>query len=1153
MISASHLLMLVLAYLGILLLVGWRADRRPPAVVRPRRRALTYSLSIAAMCTAWTYFGAVALATSDGWAYLGFFLGPLLSITVLFPLWQRIAAASKRENVGSIADFLSSRYGKNRPLGALIACVAMIGVLPYMALQLTMLSTAWSMITGTSEHPACTAPLIATVLAGFAILLGARRPSLTQHSRGLLQVVALESVLKITALLAVAGLAVMVIARTGLDALPNTTLSDPPPLGLGFFLALVLSMMTAFTMPRQFHINFVALEDVNDLKTARWVFPLYLAIWALAVLPIASAVRIDGLHLAINPDMLVLGLPMHHAGGALSTLVFLGGFSAGAAMVMVETIALSAMISNELVLPVLARTRWRVDSTMNVGKAIVRTRQLTIILILLLAWGYFIASDPQAGIGQLGATSVAASAQLLPALLGAVLWRRGTARGAIWGIVVGMAVWLHLIALPQMPMVEGTWLAAGAPNPFSGNGELLFNCGLVLSLGLNLACYVGISLLTRPRLVEIIQANAFVAPITPKVSATARALGGTVGHLRLLTEQFLGRDDARRAFDEFRRTSGRRLRDSDPVDPAVARAAERMLAGAIGAPSGRNVIALALAGNGHRPSDVGDILDEAAHAVQFSRELLQATIDNLNQGVTVVDAELRLVAWNARFLELFDFQPAEIYVGKRLDDLIRDGLEATGLDAEEVRRRVAQRIQPIRNRIGRSFEIRLRPGMIIKAVGAPVGSGEYVTSYSDISEIRAAAEALRQSNEALENRVRNRTRELIAVNAALTEANAVAESAAQSQARFIASASHDLLQPMHAARLFMGAAAETLPAGAQSGDLIRKADQSIDAADRLLRALLNLSRLEAGSVPPEFNRVDCRALLETLRREFAPLAAAKRVRLRVVPTSAWVLSDQDLLRSVLQNLIGNAVRYTSSGAILIGCRHDPGGIRIEVRDSGPGIAEDALPLIFKEFSRLPSGAAASPGAGLGLSIAERICRALGHQLDVRSAVARGSTFSVVVPVADDRTPAGEADAAPGLSPALRILCVENEPSILQALEALLGGWGVHVDTAPSAEAAMARTGRWDGILADYHLGDGMTGLELLEIMTDRAAAHVLITANPDEEVIRLAETRGVVTLRKPVSPDRLRSLLAGLQDRLHRRPVPCQDNAGSESAPAYDY
>lgn len=1145
--------MLVLAYLGVLLLVGWRADHRPPAATNPRYRALAYSLSITALCTAWTYFGAVSLATSDGWAYLAFFLGPMLSITVLFPLWQRIAAASKRENVGSIADFLSSRYGKSRPLGALVACVAMIGALPYMALQLALLSLAWSTVTGTSEPPAGIAPLIATVLAGFAILLGARRPSLTQHNHGLLQVVALESVLKITGLLAVAGLAIMLMARNGLDALPATPLSNPPPLGMGFFAALVLSMVTAFTTPRQFHINFVALEDINDLKTARWLFPLYLGLWALAVVPIASGAGIGGPLPAINPDMLVLGLPLQHAGAGLSALVFLGGFSAGAAMVMVETIALSAMISNELVLPLLARTRWRVDSTMDVGKAIVRTRQLTIVLILLLAWGYFMASDPEARLSQLGATSVAASAQLLPALIGAVLWRRGTARGAICGIAVGVAVWLHMIVLPQLPMFEGTWLNTGAHNPFSGNGRWLFNGGLVLSLGLNLACYIGISFLTRLRLVEVIQANAFVAPISAGVGTSARALGGTVGHLRLLIEQFLGREDARRAFDEFHSASGRRLKDSDQVDPVVARAAERMLTGAIGASSGRNVIALALAGNGRRPSDIGDILDEAAHAVQFSRDLLQTTIDNLNHGVTVVDAELRLVAWNARYLDLFGFQPADIYVGKSLEEMIRDRLEAMGLATDEVRQRLARQLQPIRDRVARSVEIEWQPGVTIKAAGAPVGSGEYVTSFSDISEIRAAAEALRQSNEALESRVRERTRELIAVNAALTEANAIAESAAQSQARFIASASHDLLQPMHAARLFMGAAAETLPAGIQARDLVSKADQSIDAADRLLRALLNLSRLEAGSVPPEFSRVDCRALLETLRREFAPVAAAKGVRLRVAPTGAWVLSDQDLLRSVLQNLIGNAVRYTAQGAILIGCRRDPAGVRIEVRDSGPGIAEEALPVIFKEFSRLPSGAAASPGAGLGLSIVERICRALGHRLAVRSAIGRGSTFSVVVPAAHDGAPAGEATAAPGLSPALRVLCVENEPSILQALEALLGGWGIHIDTAPSGEAAMTQAGPWDAILADYHLGDGMTGLDLLEAMADRAAAHVLITANPDEEAITTAAMRGVVTLRKPVSPDRLRTLLAGLQDRLHPRPTPHPDNAGSESAPACDY
>jgi CheY-like chemotaxis protein len=276
----------------------------------------------------------------------------------------------------------------------------------------------------------------------------------------------------------------------------------------------------------------------------------------------------------------------------------------------------------------------------------------------------------------------------------------------------------------------------------------------------------------------------------------------------------------------------------------------------------------------------------------------------------------------------------------------------------------------------------------------------------------------------------------------------------------------------------------------------------------------------------EVRPVNTNALLTELRREFEPIATDKGITLRVVPTRVWVMSNPDLLRSVLQNLIGNAIRYTRTGAVLVGCRFEPDGVRFEVRDSGPGIPESALGIIFEEFYRLPGSVDTGPGAGLGLAIADRICKLLNHRLGVRSALGKGSIFSLCAP----RTVLRPYDVevlAPGLLPVgLKVLCVENDPAVLQGMEALLLRWGAHVSTALSAQQATALKGTWDVILADYHLDDGSNGLDLIEAMAGRANIMALITADESEETLSRAAKLGIEVIRKPVAPAWLRIFLS---------------------------
>jgi len=1110
--SATFLLALLIVYMLALFGVAWWTDFSRRGRTRPWLRRATYGLSLGVVCSSWTYFGAVGTVARSGWSYLPNSLGPVLVVTIFFPIWRRVASAAKRENVGSIADFMASRYGRSRFLGILVALVSIVAALPYIALQFTALSLIWVALTGVSTPPWYALPIIVATLALFSILFGARRPALTTHSRGLVRIVAIESILKLMGLGAVAGFALfLVISRFGIGFSPPDIgkLNAYPRLNVSFLTATVLCIATAVTLPRQFHMSFVELEDVNDLRSARWVFAFYMIATALAAPPIAVA----GMHfLTGDPDMYVLRLPQLFAGKWFVALVLIGGFSACGSMVMVESIALSAMISNELVLPALSRSNPYLLKGLNVGQTIVFARRMAILAVLGLGLLYFQNLKGQRELAAMGLTALAASAQLFPAMVGAVIWRRAHVSGAIAGIVGGTIIWMAFVAGPEIAQLS--WLMTVLP-------PLHFEVGVLASLALNITLFTGVSILARPRLVDRIQANAFAGPSRPLRPKKQAEINASMADLRALVEQFLGPEDTERAFDAHARVTGKAFRGADLADSNMVRSAERMLAGAVGASSARRVIQWALSDGRTDPEDIGRTLDEAAQAVQFSREILQVTLDSLSQAVSVVDSDLCLIAWNSRYLELFGFPADEVCVGKPLADLVRAGLATHGAVGAKL---LNMRLEAMRGRTPQDFEYDWNDGVTLHVVGTPISTGEYVTSFTDVSELRDSARALLKANDELETRVEVRTRELKDANIALEAANALAEKATRSQSRFVAAASHDLMQPLNAARLFIGTVSDRLQNRSVLREFLDKADASIDAANRLLQSLLNLSRLEVDGVKPAFAPVEVEPLLQALAREFRASAEVKGIDLRVARTSLWVLSDAGLLRSVLQNLIGNAVRYTQAGGVIVGCRRDPLGVRFEVRDSGPGIAATDIPKIFEEFHRLPSAAKVAHGAGLGLSIADRVCRALDHKLEVSSMLGKGSNFKVIATRTDPVKSRTQRQTWFPTGP-LRVLCVEDDPHILEALEALLDRWGVNSTCATSAEQAEALQGDWDVVLADFDLGAGLNGLKLTESLRGRFRAAALITANPSEALLAAARDNGVAILKKPLAPASLRSFL----------------------------
>jgi signal transduction histidine kinase len=512
------------------------------------------------------------------------------------------------------------------------------------------------------------------------------------------------------------------------------------------------------------------------------------------------------------------------------------------------------------------------------------------------------------------------------------------------------------------------------------------------------------------------------------------------------------------------------------------------------------------------------VLDEAGQELRFNREILSTTLENIDQGVSVVDPQMRLVAWNRRYQQLFGFPDGMLYVGRPVADLLRYNAERGEMGEGDIDAQVNKRIAYMRAGSPYVFERVRASGQVIEMRGQPLPGGGYVTSYSDVTDYKRVERALRESNETLEQRVVERTRE--------------AEAAQQSRTRFLAALSHDVLQPLNAARLFTSALRESDDDGEQR-HLAERVDASLRAAEELLDGLLDVSRLDAGVLKPELSDFDVGDLLRQLASQYAPIAAGRGLDLRVHARALPARSDRRLLRRALQNFLANALRYTRTGRIVLAARARGDVVELQVWDTGPGIPEHHLQQIFDEFHRYEQPTDWDErGLGLGLSICQRISRVLDHPLQVRTQVGRGSMFSIRVPrAARAMTPlpgpvAGLAESLAGL----RVLCVDNDTEILAGMRALLSRWQVEVLVAATVDEALALVAQLpDVLLVDYHLHDRLDGLGTLDALREAAGRPVpgaLLTADGSDALKKSARERGYRVLTKPIKPASLRAFLA---------------------------
>jgi signal transduction histidine kinase/PAS domain-containing protein/CheY-like chemotaxis protein len=509
--------------------------------------------------------------------------------------------------------------------------------------------------------------------------------------------------------------------------------------------------------------------------------------------------------------------------------------------------------------------------------------------------------------------------------------------------------------------------------------------------------------------------------------------------------------------------------------------------------------------------------------------LLQATLDNISQGVSVFDAHRRLVACNKGFLRLLGDAPVRGDTATLSEWCVRR-LDALGLSF------VHSMPDPCAGHKRQEFQTGDRRTIDLNCSIMP---GCYcVATFTDVTEQRAIAEALREANEGLERRVEARTAELKRANAEILAAKAEAEQMNLSKTKFFAAANHDLLQPLAAARVFASALSERR-LSPPNRELARHALAALDSVDDMLTALLDIAKLDAGVMPPELCSFSVAEVMRRVAEEYGLIAARRKLRLRVFAGHAVVHTDPHLLSRILRNLVSNALRYTHTGGVLIGHKRLPDGLLVGVWDTGIGIARAEQEEIFEEFRRLPqAGDRSQRGAGLGLSIVRRVSRMLGHRMVVHSVPGRGSLFGIVVPFSDQPPvclqKARQADGATGPSAlrGRRVQLIDDEPHVLQGLSVLLTGWGMGVCGSPHAAGALEANAAEGGtppdlIIADYRLEDGHTGVEAIATLRRRwgELPAIVVTADHAPDVQAAVTGAGLHLLHKPVRPARLRSLI----------------------------
>ncbi len=679
MLKTGTILFVSFGYVSLLFVIAYYGDKRADAGRSIISNPYIYALSLAVYCTAWTFYGSVGLATQSGMSFLTIYIGPTLMAMLGWLVWRKIIRISKVHRITSIADFIASRYGKSPTLGGLVTIIAVAGVIPYIAVQIKAISTTFFLI---HQYPEIsvranianipvlgdTAFYVALMLAVFAIFFGTRHLDAAERHEGLVAAITFESIIKLVAFLAVGifvtyglynGFADLFEKARSFSDLKSAMTIESREQSYPFFTELLtintsgitfidwsmyifLSMMAILLLPRQFQV--IVVENVNEehLKKAIWLFPLYLLAINIFVLPVAFAGMLQFADGSIDADTFVLTLPMAAKQQLLTLFVYLGGISAATGMVIVETIALSTMICNDLVMPVLLRLPIpAIAQRRELTGLLLTIRRGSIILVLMLGYAYFHYLGSFYALVSIGLRSFAAVAQFAPALLGGIFWKGGTRSGAISGLIAGFALLTYTIFLPslvQIGLIHQDFVTGGPfgielLKPYQLFGLQHFNPishAAFWSMLVNVSVYIAVSVLSRPRAIEHTQAALFV-DVFKYSGETGDSLfrRGTVNlpDLKSLLARFLGRTKAEAELSGYAEKHDINWDDYMTADADLVSHAERLLTGAVGSASARIMVSSVVKEEPLGMEEVLNILDETRQVIAYSRELEKATAD----------------------------------------------------------------------------------------------------------------------------------------------------------------------------------------------------------------------------------------------------------------------------------------------------------------------------------------------------------------------------------------------------------------------------------------------------------------------------------------------------------------------------------------------
>ncbi|MFN8522941.1 MAG: ATP-binding protein [Chloroflexota bacterium] len=1059
--SGTVVIVISASYIALLFAIAYAADIR-----RERGRSwitnpYVYSLSLAVYCTAWTFYGSVGRAADSGLGFLPVYLGPTLIALTWWSLLRKIVRISKQQNLTSIADFISARYGNSKALGVLVSIAVVVGIMPYTALQLKAVASTFRIIQGQGalETPLAgfdTAFLVAAFMSVFGILFGARHISPSERHEAMVAAVAFESIVKLVSFLAV-GLFVCFWVYDGVDDLFATAQLVPAFRDLfvlngnnsvdfaSWFSITVLSAAAVMFLPRQFHIAVVENTHERHIRTAMWLFPLYLLLINLMVAPIAFAGLIAFGHRPLESDFFVISIPLHYGQGALALLAFIGGLSAATAMLVVESVAVSTVIVNHLVVPVLVK----LGGGRDVSGWLLVARRAGIVAVIMLGYVYYRAAGETNTLVNLGLVSFAAAFQFAPALVFGLYFRWASRRGALIGLSAGLGVWAYTLVVPtlggasaldHLDLSAGPFgIAALKPGSLFGlEGLDPWTHVLFWSLVFNVGGLVAGSAFLRSRSDELAQADGFVncfrVPIRPAAGVAAVA-ADVRADLATLMSRFIGTDRANAILVEFARQKG--LRSSEDRIPWIHHrdlmaVVERELAGALGPVAARFILDSYVAQRHPRLETIIDAFGEVSLSLEQSREDLARRI----RALSILYETSRRVSSSLSFAQV-----SRATCSLLADELHLDGVEVLVSDGNrgfraldgppwlgsesdvEIARLAIDDGRVVTSQDGPASQAP-RQSSFRSYLAAPITSGEsafgVLFAYSssrlvyfspDLVELSQAVanqlgtaannaalyDELRALSQDLDQKVQDRTAELERANTRLRETDEL-------KSEFLSVVAHELRTPLTSICSFSEILLSyDVPDPERARSFVKIINDEGVRLSRLIAQLLDLSRIESGRLDLAIDACDPAEIVDSALTVTAPITRRAEVQV----TSALnerlpaIRGDRDRLIQVLTNLVTNAVHASPSGdRVVVEANRQNGTVTFSVVDRGPGVRPEDAGLVFEKFTRLPrESGVRTEGTGLGLYVARQIVEHHGGHIWVQRTPGGGATFSFSIPLA----------------------------------------------------------------------------------------------------------------------------------------------------------